>query len=152
MFSLHAGIAFWRVTVIKEHSLEVMPIEMPTWGPFLNLAGIGLLVIETFITLLYRKVSIKKMACTWLVEISIPIRARWKKWDMKRGGKEYKWFCPCVFFYLMSIIPSLLMLEYDMFYRYVEDTENDCPSIEWVFITRVIPATNDVLTPFDLMA
>jgi len=49
---------------------------------------------------------------------------------MKRGGKEYKWFCPCVFFYLMSIIPSLLMLEYDMFYRYVEDTENDCPSIE----------------------
>jgi len=101
MFSLHAGIAFWRVTVIKEHSLEVQPIEMPTWGPFLNLAGIGLLVIETFITLLYR------------------------------GGKEYKWFCPCVFFYLMSIIPSLLMLEYDMFYRYVEDAENDCPSIEF---------------------
>ena len=58
MFSLHAGIAFWRVTVIKEHSLEVQPIEMPTWGPFLNLAGIGLLVIETFITLLYRKVSL----------------------------------------------------------------------------------------------
>ena len=66
MFSLHAGIAFWRVTVIKEHSLEVMPIEMPTWGPFLNLAGIGLLVIETFITLLYRKVSIK-FACANLL-------------------------------------------------------------------------------------
>ena len=68
MFSLHAGIAFWRVTVIKEHSLEVMPIEMPTWGPFLNLAGIGLLVIETFITLLYRKVSLEPtyQAVDWL--------------------------------------------------------------------------------------
>ena len=70
MFSLHAGIAFWRVTVIKEHSLEVMPIEMPTWGPFLNLAGIGLLVIETFITLLYRKVSLK-LTVDWL--LSSPI-------------------------------------------------------------------------------
>ena len=74
MFSLHAGIAFWRVTVIKEHSLEVQPIEMPTWGPFLNLAGIGLLVIETFITLLYRKVSLRTkpahQTSDWLLEDS----------------------------------------------------------------------------------
>ena len=70
MFSLHARIAFWRVTVIKEHSLEMIPIEMPIWGPFLNLAGIGLLVIEPFITLLYRKVSLK-LTVDWL--LSSPI-------------------------------------------------------------------------------
>jgi hypothetical protein len=34
----------------------------------------------------------------------------------KRGGKDYKYFCPSVFFYLISIIPSMVMLEYDQFY------------------------------------
>ena len=83
MFSLHAGIAFWRVTVIKEHSLEVTPIEMPTWGPFLNLAGIGLLVIETFITLLYRKVSLltNKVGCVFPMVVSLSIHAEFEPND-----------------------------------------------------------------------
>ena len=106
MFSLHAAIAFWRVTgyflngknsgkednnlsVISEN-LEKMGME--PWQKYCNLAGIGLLFMETFITLLYR------------------------------GGKDYKWFCPCVFFYLISIIPSMIMIEYN---SYLSDCSSD---------------------------
>merc|ERR1712048_522136 len=84
MFSLHAAIAFWRVTVIKDTLIEA---GMIPWMWKCNLGGIGLLFLETFITLLYR------------------------------GGRDYKWFCPCVFFYLVSIIPSMIMLEYDQFHN-----------------------------------
>lgn len=62
-------------------------VSMPWWMPYSNLIGLVLLFFETFITL------------------------------YKRGGEDYKYFCPSVFFYLISIIPSMVMLEYDQFYQ-----------------------------------
>ncbi|KAK3090190.1 hypothetical protein FSP39_009906 [Pinctada imbricata] len=37
-----------------------------------------------------------------------------------RKGLEYKWFCPCFFFYLCGTIPSIWLLELDRRDRYVE--------------------------------
>jgi len=108
MFSLHAAIAFWRVTVISEN-LEKMGME--PWQKYCNLAGIGLLFMETFITLLYR------------------------------GGKDYKWFCPCVFFYLISIIPSMIMIEYN---SYLSDcsSDRDTRSVDYFRFRRDANFTN----------
>ena len=39
---------------ILNDSLTKAPMKMEKWVPFLNLCGIALLFIETFITLLYR--------------------------------------------------------------------------------------------------
>ncbi|CBY15476.1 unnamed protein product, partial [Oikopleura dioica] len=68
-------------------------VSMPWWMPYSNLIGLVLLFFETFITL------------------------------YKRGGEDYKYFCPSVFFYLISIIPSMVMLEYDQFYQL---QQSDC--------------------------
>ena len=68
--------------ILKAIADDLERAGMPSYLRYCNLAGIALLLLETAITLLHR------------------------------GGKDYKWFCPCVFFYLISIIPSMIMLEY----------------------------------------
>jgi hypothetical protein len=62
-------------------------VDCGEWMWFCNLVGIGFLVLELFVTLRFR------------------------------GGKDYTWYCPCVFFYLCSIIPSMIMLEYNEFFQ-----------------------------------
>ena len=42
---------------IKDNSLKKPPVNMPDWVPYLNLCGIALLFIETFVTLLYSIVT-----------------------------------------------------------------------------------------------
>ncbi|XP_066279777.1 transmembrane protein 26-like [Branchiostoma lanceolatum] len=44
----------------------------------------------------------------------------------KRKGLEWKWFCPSVLFYLMSVIPSLWVLEFDIMYKRFKSPE-ECP-------------------------
>ncbi|KAI8480906.1 transmembrane protein 26, partial [Branchiostoma belcheri] len=44
----------------------------------------------------------------------------------KRKGLEWKWFCPSVLFYLMSVIPSLWVLEFDIMYKRFKSPD-ECP-------------------------
>eukprot|EP00058_Branchiostoma_floridae_P003522 XP_002589010.1 hypothetical protein BRAFLDRAFT_87483 [Branchiostoma floridae] len=44
----------------------------------------------------------------------------------KRKGLEWKWFCPSVLFYLMSVIPSLWVLEFDIMYKRLKSPD-ECP-------------------------
>ncbi|ESO88818.1 hypothetical protein LOTGIDRAFT_125533, partial [Lottia gigantea] len=70
LFAAHGLIAIWRMFMVIGE----------TWCWYLT-AALGLLLVETMVTLCVKK------------------------------GKEWKWFCPSVFLYLGSVVPAIWFLE-----------------------------------------
>ncbi|XP_062614238.1 transmembrane protein 26-like [Saccostrea cucullata] len=68
----------------------------------------------------WRAVSISNNTWLWLLavaDVAFIIEALIT--IIKRKGMEYKWFCPCFFFYLGGTLPSIWLLELDRRERYV---------------------------------
>nr|CAB3267091.1 transmembrane protein 26-like [Phallusia mammillata] len=59
-----------------------------------------------------------------------------------RQGKEYKWFCPSVFFYLLSVVPCLWLLELHQL-----DTHMTSPLLEGGCVETIFNVTGQPAPP-----
>ncbi|KAK1881579.1 Transmembrane protein 26 [Dissostichus eleginoides] len=59
-------------------------------------------------------------ACLWWVEMILTLK--------RRRGKDYKWFSPAIFLFLVSIIPSLWILE--LHHQENKSTDSRCEKLD----------------------
>ncbi|XP_033120027.1 uncharacterized protein LOC117119346 isoform X2 [Anneissia japonica] len=75
---------------------------------------------------------------------------------MQRESGEWKWFCPSVFFYLVSILPPLWILEDELLHQRIRATQRknldlkDCVASGDIFHNATGLATNVIEIPLDL--
>ncbi|RXM34641.1 Transmembrane protein 26 [Acipenser ruthenus] len=71
-----------------------------------------------------RVIFVKHSWYSFLTLLNLPLVIEMVITLKRRRGKDYKWFSPAILLYLISVIPSIWILE-DHYYRYdIEDTTN----------------------------
>ncbi|ESO87216.1 hypothetical protein LOTGIDRAFT_183655, partial [Lottia gigantea] len=84
----------------------------------------GVLVIHAIITV-WRVQDIVGNTLYWFLLFGISFLLYETLYTLaKNGGNEGKWVCPCFFFYLLSTVPSIWILELDRLSRYDEVYQN----------------------------
>uniref|UniRef100_A0A667X5K0 Transmembrane protein 26b n=1 Tax=Myripristis murdjan TaxID=586833 RepID=A0A667X5K0_9TELE len=74
-------------------------------------------------------VLVKKNGLYWFLTILyLPLVAEMILTLKRRQGKDYKWFSPAIFFFLISIIPSLWILE--LHHQENKSTDSRCDKID----------------------
>ncbi|CAK9300047.1 unnamed protein product [Gordionus sp. m RMFG-2023] len=75
--------------------------------------------LHSFLTI-WRVVAVKRNPLYWYMAFLLwPMIVETTVAIIVRKGKEYKWFCPSVFFYLISVLPSIWVLEMDKIDKYI---------------------------------
>ncbi|XP_032788806.1 uncharacterized protein LOC116926122 isoform X1 [Daphnia magna] len=102
---------------------------------------------------IWRVTTIKDDPAYWYLSISLLVLAFEGIFTLTiKANQEWRWFCPSVFLYLSSVVPSIWLLEFDKLDRRLEEREGPNISLSALNTTEELSEIGGVKIPLTLSA